>query len=53
MEQLADPGRMVIPVGGREVQELEYVTKIDGEITVERLESVRFVSLIGEHGWHG
>ncbi len=51
VEQLADPGRMVIPVGGREVQELEYLTKIDGEIKVERLESVRFVSLIGEHGW--
>ncbi len=51
VEQLADPGRMVIPVGGREVQELEYLTKIDGEITVERLESVRFVSLIGQHGW--
>ncbi|MCF8056759.1 MAG: protein-L-isoaspartate(D-aspartate) O-methyltransferase [Desulfocapsa sp.] len=53
VEQLADPGRMVIPVGGREVQELEYLTKIDGEIKVERLESVRFVSLIGEYGWHG
>jgi protein-L-isoaspartate(D-aspartate) O-methyltransferase len=51
VEQLADPGRMVIPVGGREVQELEYLTKIDGEIKVERLESVRFVSLIGAHGW--
>ena len=51
VEQLADPGRMVIPVGGREVQELEYLTKIDGEIKVERLESVRFVSLIGQHGW--
>ncbi|MEN8198569.1 MAG: protein-L-isoaspartate(D-aspartate) O-methyltransferase [Thermodesulfobacteriota bacterium] len=51
VDQLADPGRMVIPVGGRHVQELEYVSKKDGEIRVERLESVRFVSLIGEHGW--
>jgi protein-L-isoaspartate(D-aspartate) O-methyltransferase len=51
VEQLADPGRMVIPVGGRDVQGLEYLTKIDGVIKVERLESVRFVSLIGEHGW--
>jgi len=42
---------MVIPVGERDVQELQYLTKIDGEIHVERLESVRFVSLIGEHGW--
>jgi len=51
IDQLADPGRMVIPVGERDVQELQYLTKIDGEIHVERLESVRFVSLIGEHGW--
>ncbi|MEA3468612.1 MAG: protein-L-isoaspartate(D-aspartate) O-methyltransferase [Thermodesulfobacteriota bacterium] len=52
IEQLADPGRMVIPVGDRNVQELQYLTKKDGEITVQRLESVRFVSLIGEHGWN-
>ncbi len=49
--QLADPGRMVIPVGERDVQELQYLTKNDGEITVKSMESVRFVSLIGEHGW--
>lgn len=49
--QLADPGRMVIPIGGRDVQELHFLTKKDGEITVECLDSVRFVSLIGEHGW--
>ncbi len=52
IEQLADPGRMVIPVGDRNVQQLQYLTKKDGEITVNRLESVRFVSLIGEHGWN-
>jgi len=51
IDQLADPGRMVIPVGARDVQELQYLTKEDGEITVQRLESVRFVSLIGAHGW--
>jgi len=51
IDQLADPGRMVIPVGGRDVQELHYLTKIDGEVEVQQLESVRFVSLIGEHGW--
>ena len=51
IDQLADPGCMVIPVGDRDVQELQYLTKKDGEISVERLESVRFVSLVGEHGW--
>jgi len=53
VDQLAEHGRMVIPVGGRDVQELQYVTKMDGEIAVEKLESVRFVSLIGAHGWNG
>ncbi len=53
LEQLADPGRMVIPVGDRYVQELCLVRKVDGDIMIEQLESVRFVSLIGEHGWNG
>ena len=53
VDQLADNGRLVIPVGGREVQDLLLVTKIDGEVKVEKIESVRFVSLIGEHGWNG
>ena len=51
IDQLADTGRMVIPVGDRNVQELQYVTKEGGEIEVQRLESVRFVSLIGAYGW--
>ena len=49
--QLADPGRMVIPVGDQEVQELQLVTKKDGLVQVELLERVRFVNLIGEYGW--
>lgn len=49
--QLADPGRMVIPVGEQEHQELRLVTKKDGQIQEEVLEWVRFVNLIGEHGW--
>ncbi len=53
IDQLADPGRMVIPVGDREVQELHFVQKVNGEVKIEKLESVRFVSLIGEHGWNG
>ena len=51
--QLADPGRLVIPVGGHDVQELLLLTKEAGEIHTRRLESVRFVSLIGEQGWNG
>lgn len=51
VEQLADPGRLVIPVGDQDVQELRLVTKANGEISVDHLVSVRFVDLIGEHGW--
>jgi protein-L-isoaspartate(D-aspartate) O-methyltransferase len=49
--QLADPGRLIMPVGGQEVQELQLVDKRDGDITVTTIEQVRFVDLIGAHGW--
>jgi len=49
--QLADPGRLVMPVGGQDVQELQVVDKRDGSITVTTIEQVRFVDLIGAHGW--
>lgn len=51
LEQLADPGVLVIPVGDRGVQDLRKVTKKDGHITEETIEFVRFVSLVGDHGW--
>lgn len=51
VEQLADPGTLVIPVGDRASQTLTVVTKQDGRITEQAVESVRFVSLIGTHGW--
>jgi len=53
IEQLADPGVMVIPVGNQTTQQLTRITKINGEIRVESEgEAVRFVSLIGAQGWH-
>ena len=52
IEQLADPGVMVIPVGDRGVQDLRKVIKKDGEVTEKTIEFVRFVNLIGDHGWH-
>ena len=51
VEQLNDPGRMVIPVGNQSVQELQLLNKKDGEISVHTIEQVRFVNLIGAHGW--
>lgn len=49
--QLSDTGRLVIPVGNQEVQELQLLEKKDSETTVHTIEQVRFVNLIGTHGW--
>jgi protein-L-isoaspartate(D-aspartate) O-methyltransferase len=54
VEQLAVGGRMVVPVGGRDVQTLYKLTRSiekPGEIIQEDLGGCRFVSLIGESGW--
>jgi len=51
VDQLAENGRMIIPVGSQDVQELQLVTKMEGQVTIEKLEKVRFVDLIGKHGW--
>jgi protein-L-isoaspartate(D-aspartate) O-methyltransferase len=53
LAQLADPGILVIPVGDRGMQDLRQVIKKDGNITEKTIEFVRFVSLIGDHGWKG
>jgi protein-L-isoaspartate(D-aspartate) O-methyltransferase len=52
IEQLADPGTLVIPVGDRTTQQLTKISKHQGEITIESGELVRFVNLIGAQGWH-
>jgi protein-L-isoaspartate(D-aspartate) O-methyltransferase len=53
IEQLADGGRIVMPVGDPGwVQELIKVTKgPNGKLIQENLGGVRFVPLIGEEGW--
>lgn len=51
IEQLADPGRMVMPVGGQEEQELQLLEKRNRKIRIQSIGQVRFVNLIGEHGW--
>ncbi|WP_408956174.1 protein-L-isoaspartate(D-aspartate) O-methyltransferase [Natroniella sp. ANB-PHB2] len=51
-EQLEIGGKLVIPVGDRDLQELLVLTKeSDGELNKERIARVRFVPLIGEEGW--
>jgi protein-L-isoaspartate(D-aspartate) O-methyltransferase len=53
IEQLAEGGRLVAPVGGRDIQELIRLRKRDGSITEDQCGGVRFVPLIGECGWSG
>jgi protein-L-isoaspartate(D-aspartate) O-methyltransferase len=50
-EQLADGGRLIIPVGGRDEQLLLRLTRHGSEVRTERLSGVRFVPLIGAHAW--
>lgn len=50
--QLAPGGRMVIPVGPRDLQELLLITKDEeGRVHKETVGMVRFVELKGRYGW--
>ncbi len=51
IDQLADGGRLVVPIGSRTCQTLVCATRNGNEIRRESLTDVRFVPLIGEHGW--
>jgi protein-L-isoaspartate(D-aspartate) O-methyltransferase len=51
LDQLADGGRLIIPVGNRFSQELIKVTKKNGNIIQKNFGGCRFVDLVGVHGW--
>jgi protein-L-isoaspartate(D-aspartate) O-methyltransferase len=51
LEQLNDPGRLVIPVGERDDQELRVVSKENGRIDYRVATLCRFVPLRGGEGW--
>jgi len=51
VDQLKAEGRMAIPVGNADVQELLLVIKTEEGIRKEDLGGCRFVKLIGRHGW--
>ena len=46
-DQLSEGGRMIIPVGPHEVQELQLVRKREGKPLITLLDGCRFVPLIG------
>jgi len=51
IQQLAEEGIMVIPVGNAYSQELMVVKKKDGKISSKGVERCVFVPLIGQYGW--
>ncbi len=51
LDQLAKGGRMLVPVGTREEQRLMMYTKRDGTVDERELAPVKFVPLLGTHGW--
>lgn len=51
IDQLAERGRLVAPVGDRNVQELLVIAKHGAEITTQHLDRCQFVPLVGKGGW--
>lgn len=51
--QLAEGGRMLIPIGDKEEQMLTLFTKRGGRLERRDITPVRFVPLIGAQGWPG
>jgi len=51
ISQLVEGGRLVIPVGTTEQQDLLRIVKREGSTTRQRLYACRFVPLLGRYGW--
>ncbi|MEW6141150.1 MAG: protein-L-isoaspartate(D-aspartate) O-methyltransferase [Thermodesulfobacteriota bacterium] len=51
VEQLAEGGRLVIPIGDRFSQTLKRAIKTEVGLKIESYTGCRFVDLVGEHGW--
>lgn len=53
VDQLAMGGQLLVPVGGREEQSLIRITRTPEGTERRTLEAMRFVPLIGAHGFQG
>jgi protein-L-isoaspartate(D-aspartate) O-methyltransferase len=52
LQQLAEGGRLIAPVGEEDKQELQLITKRGGQFLVKQGGGpCRFVPLMGQHGW--
>ncbi|WP_292392427.1 protein-L-isoaspartate(D-aspartate) O-methyltransferase [Methanoculleus sp. UBA303] len=53
IDQLAEGGRLVAPIGPRDCQDLIKLVKHEGQVEKIPLGGVCFVPLIGQFGWRG
>jgi len=53
LDQLAEGGRLLIPIGDREEQKLVVAERKNGQVEMHEVAPVRFVPLLGSHGWSG
>ena len=53
LDQLAEGGTLLIPLGGKDEQMLVSFERRDGAIVRRDIAPVRFVPLLGTHGWQG
>ena len=51
IDQLADPGRLIIPIGGLDLQTLTLLDRRRGRLQRRPILDVRFVKLLGRHAW--
>lgn len=53
LDQLDQGGKLVIPVGDFDIQDLHVITRSESGFTTERSSGFKFVPLIGKSGWTG
>lgn len=51
LAQIAEGGRMLVPVGTKDEQRLVIYRRTNGELQHKEVAPVRFVPLVGHHGW--
>jgi protein-L-isoaspartate(D-aspartate) O-methyltransferase len=53
IDQLGEGGRLLIPIGDRDEQKLIVAQRKNGQVEIQDIAPVRFVPLLGSHGWDG
>jgi protein-L-isoaspartate(D-aspartate) O-methyltransferase len=51
LAQIAEGGRMLVPIGTKDEQRLVIYRRTNGELEHKEVAPVRFVPLVGHHGW--